>query len=140
MTTCVDVAHVSAVEPERGEAERLVEPPSAHVLPGDEQHSRADAPVVEALEPEDRELATEPDAWTDEDNRTAGEHFAYLQAAAADGVLVMAGRSQDGIGPAIVILEVETEADARRFMEGDPFVSSGMFGASLHPFRVALQR
>ena len=54
--------------------------------------------------------------------------------------LVMAGRSQDGIGPAIVVFEASDEETARAFMEADPFVSSGLFAASLHPYRVALMR
>lgn len=52
----------------------------------------------------------------------------------------MAGRSQDGIGPAIVVFEASDEETARAFMEADPFVSSGLFAASLHPYRVALMR
>jgi uncharacterized protein YciI len=91
--------------------------------------------------PGDRpELATDPDAWTEADRRISAEHFGYLQAAHAAGVVVLAGRSQDGIGPAIVVFEAEDEAAARRFMEADPFVASGLFGASLHPFRSALLR
>ncbi|MDH3605379.1 MAG: YciI family protein [Acidimicrobiia bacterium] len=86
------------------------------------------------------QLATDPSAWTDDDNQVGADHFAYLQAAAADGVVVMAGRSQDGIGPAIVIIEAVSEEEARAFMEADPFVESGLFTASLHPFRIALQR
>lgn len=52
----------------------------------------------------------------------------------------MAGRSQDGVGPAIVILEAGSEPEAREFMEADPFLTSGLFRASLHLFRTALQR
>jgi hypothetical protein len=51
---------------------------------------------------------------------------------------LLAGRSQDGLGPAIVILETASEQEARAFMENDPFVASGLFGADLHPFRIAL--
>jgi uncharacterized protein YciI len=91
--------------------------------------------------PGDRpELSTDPDAWTEQDDQVGAAHFAYLQQAAADGVLILAGRSQDGIGPAVVIFEAGDEAAARAFMENDPFVSSGLFGASLHPFRAALMR
>ena len=86
------------------------------------------------------ELATDPAAWTDADREVGAAHFAYLQRGAGRGVVVMAGRSQDGIGPAIVILETATEEEARRFMEADPFVAAGLFEASLHPFRVALSR
>ena len=86
------------------------------------------------------ELATNPDAWTDEDGVVAAEHFEYLEAATNAGTVLLAGRSQDGIGPAIVIIEAATEPEARAFMENDPFVASGLFGADLHPFRVALGR
>ena len=84
------------------------------------------------------ELATHPEAWTTEDEAIAANHFAYLEAAATNGTVLLAGRSQDGIGPAIVILAAADESEARSFMENDPFVSSGLFGASLHPFRIAL--
>ncbi len=91
--------------------------------------------------PRDRpELMTDMDSWTEADERIAEAHFAHLQTAAEAGIVIMAGRSQDGIGPAIVILEAEDEAAAHAFMQSDPFVAEGLFGASLHPFRVALQR
>jgi uncharacterized protein YciI len=91
--------------------------------------------------PGDRpELATDPDAWSAADEAIAAAHFAHLESGVAAGIVVMAGRSQDGIGPAIVIIEAGSADEARRFMEADPFVASGLFGASLHPFRVALSR
>jgi uncharacterized protein YciI len=86
------------------------------------------------------ELVTDADAWTDEDNRIAEAHFAYLQKASREGIVLLAGRSQDGVGPAIVIFEAEGEEAARKFMENDPFVSGGLMRASLHPFRAALIR
>ena len=86
------------------------------------------------------ELVTDADAWTDEDNRIAEVHFSYLEKATREGVVLLAGRSQDGVGPAIVIFEAESEEAAHQFMENDPFVSGGMMRASLHPFRAALVR
>lgn len=85
-------------------------------------------------------LAAGPEAWTAADEAVAARHFEYLQGAAADGIVVMAGRSQDWVGPAIVIIEVADEEAARAFVEADPFVASGLFDAALHPFRVALAR
>ncbi len=91
--------------------------------------------------PGDRpELATDLDAWTEADERVGAAHFGYLQQATDAGVVLLAGRSQDGIGPAIVIFEAPSEEEARRFMESDPFVAGGLFGAELHPFRAALLR
>ena len=54
--------------------------------------------------------------------------------------MLLAGRSLDGKGPAIVILEAASEEEARRLMERDPFVASGLMRATLHPFRPALVR
>lgn len=91
--------------------------------------------------PGDRpELASDPTAWTPQDNAVATAHVEYLQAGAAAGTVILAGRSQDGVGPAIVIIETGSAAEARRFMEEDPFVASGLFRAELHPYRVAISR
>jgi len=84
------------------------------------------------------ELFHDASAWTDGDEAVAFDHFNYLKQAAEDGVVLLAGRSQDGIGPAIVILETTSQEDAEQFMNADPFVSSGLFKSSIHPFRVAL--
>ncbi|MEE8497765.1 MAG: YciI family protein [Acidimicrobiia bacterium] len=86
------------------------------------------------------DLATDPSAWSPEDEEIAANHFTYLEEAADSGTVLLAGRSQDGVGPAIVILEAVSELEARTFMENDPFLVSGLFGADLHPFRVALGR
>lgn len=93
--------------------------------------------VFEAVRPE---LITDPDAWTEEDTRIAGEHFAYLQKATKDGIVILAGRSLDGEGPAVVIFEADSEDRARGFLEADPFVAGGLMRAKLHPFRAALVR
>lgn len=91
--------------------------------------------------PGDRpEQATEPAAWTTQDERVFEEHYARLQRAGAEGTVILAGRSQDGVGPAVVILEAESEDEGRRFMEEDPFLVHGLFTATLQPFRVALAR
>ena len=86
------------------------------------------------------EMVTDPDAWTDEDNRIGAEHFAYLKRATELGIVVLAGRSLDGVGPAVVIFEALSEEEARSFMNSDPFVAGGLMRASLHPFRAALVR
>ena len=93
--------------------------------------------LFEAIRPE---LITNPDAWTAEDTRIAEEHFAYLQKATEEGIVILAGRSLDGKGPAVVIFEADSEEKARSFMEADPFVAGGLMRADLHPFRAALVR
>jgi uncharacterized protein YciI len=86
------------------------------------------------------EMVTDPDAWTEEDERIFEAHWAYLKQATEGGIVLLAGRAQDGVGPAIVILEADSEEEARHFMENDPFVADGLMRASLHPFRAALVR
>ncbi len=93
--------------------------------------------VFDAVRPE---MITDPDSWTEEDIRVAEEHFAYLQRATEEGTVILAGRSLDAAGPAIVIVEASTEAEAMSFMQRDPFVANGLMRATLHPFRAALVR
>jgi uncharacterized protein YciI len=91
----------------------------------------------EAVRPE---MLTDPDAWTEEDNRIAASHFEYLKNATTEGIVLLAGRSLDVEGPALVIFEAATYEEAIHFMENDPFVSHGLMRAELHPFRAALVR
>jgi uncharacterized protein YciI len=86
------------------------------------------------------ELATNPDAWTADDERVGGAHFAYLTKATEDGIVILAGRCQDGIGPAVVIFEADNEEAAVRFMRQDPFIAEGLFTATIHAFNAALMR
>ena len=95
---------------------------------------------IYAFDPVRPELVTDPDAWTEEELRIAKAHFAYLKQATEEGIVLLAGRAQDGVGPAIVVFEADSEEEARRFMENDPFVAGGLMRASLHPFRAALVR
>ena len=95
---------------------------------------------IYVFDPVRPELVTNPDAWTEEDNRIAEAHWNHLVQATEAGIVILAGRSLDGIGPAVVIFEAASEGDARRFMESDPFVAGGLMRATLHPFRAALVR
>ena len=93
------------------------------------------------FQPGDRpDLATDPNAWTDADNRIGEAHYERLRKATEDGIVILAGLSLDGSGPAVVIFEAEDEEEAQRFMQEDPFVEHGLFKASLHPFRASLVR
>ena len=95
---------------------------------------------IYVFDPVRPELVTHPDSWTPEDERIGEAHFAYLKQATSEGFVLLAGRSLDGVGPAIVILEAPSEDEARHFMENDPFVSGGLMRATLHPFRPSLVR
>ncbi|MBN2043580.1 MAG: hypothetical protein JW757_01065 [Anaerolineales bacterium] len=91
--------------------------------------------------PADRpDLARNPDAWTKADNQIAADHFNYLKQALEDSILIFAGRSLDGIGPAVVVFEAGSQKEARSFMRADPFIKHSLFSAELHLFRAALVR
>ncbi|MBI3659781.1 hypothetical protein HY230_04845 [Candidatus Acetothermia bacterium] len=95
---------------------------------------------IYTLEPVRPEVVTDPNVWTEKDEQTFQRHWAYLSKATEEGIVILAGRAQDGQGPAICVFEAKSEAEARTFMENDPFVAEGFARARLHPFRVALQR
>jgi uncharacterized protein YciI len=93
--------------------------------------------TLEAVEPE---KAGDPDRWTEYDHETYRLHLAHLGKEAESRRIVLVGRAQDGIGPAIAIIECADEDEAWQLMESDPFVARGFARARLHPFRVAFSR
>ena len=91
--------------------------------------------------PGDRpDLASNPDVWTEDDERIGAEHYQRLKRATDEGIVILAGRSAAGEGPAVVIFEADSEKEASQFMEDYPFVAGGLFTATLHPFRASLVR
>ncbi|MGE6486755.1 YciI family protein [Paenisporosarcina sp. NPDC076898] len=80
--------------------------------------------------------------WTDYENNIVQKHFEELQRLQKIGTLILAGRTldMDSSGFGIVILEVNSEEEARTLMENDPAVKEGIMTATLFPYRVALIR
>ncbi|MGC5325743.1 YciI family protein [Brevibacillus sp. SYSU BS000544] len=80
--------------------------------------------------------------WTNEDERIVGDHFAVLKGLTEEGKVVLAGRTltMDENTFGIVILEVDSEEEARNIMENDPAVKHKVMTATLFPYRIALQR
>jgi uncharacterized protein YciI len=93
--------------------------------------------TLEAVEPE---KAGNPATWTEYDHETYRLHLEHLEREARGRRIVLVGRAQDGVGPAIAIIECVDETEAHALMESDPFVSRGFARARLHPFRVAFSR
>ncbi|MDO8545332.1 MAG: YciI family protein [Opitutaceae bacterium] len=81
-------------------------------------------------------------AWTEADKKAVGVHFAHLKAAAADGKVILAGRTTEPGDRTfgLVIFEAADEPSARTFMNSDPGVREGIMTAELHPYQVAVQR
>ena len=80
------------------------------------------------------------ETMTDEEQAVWGVHFERLQRLLAEGVLVMAGPTLGPTNTGIAIIEADTEDEARRLMEEDPAISSGIATGELRPFVVSLLR
>ena len=81
--------------------------------------------------------------WTEQDGRIVGQHFRRLQQLHKEGKVVVAGRTLNDSQPSqfgIVVLEVGSEAEARKIMEDDDAVKEKIMTAQLFPFTVALIR
>ncbi|HWI64719.1 MAG TPA: YciI family protein [Symbiobacteriaceae bacterium] len=76
---------------------------------------------------------------TPEESAIVGNHFSYLKALLAEGKLVLAAPAAD-YSFGLTIFEAESEAEARRIMEGDPAVRAGVMSAELIPLKIALVR
>ena len=77
---------------------------------------------------------------TDEEKQQFGAHANYIKDRCKEGTVVFAGPCTDMKGPACVVLDVRTEAEARTLMENDPAVKHGLMKAKLHPVRLSFLR
>jgi len=77
---------------------------------------------------------------TELESRIVSEHFNYLKLLAEDGVVILAGRTQntDYSSFGIVLLKAETMEVAREIMLNDPAVKNKMFRAELFPYKTSL--
>jgi uncharacterized protein YciI len=80
--------------------------------------------------------------WSDKDKAATSRHFERLKKAAAEGKVILAGRTTEALDKTfgLVVFEADNEAAAKAFMEADPAVAAGVMTATLHPYSVALQR
>lgn len=80
--------------------------------------------------------------WTEKENEAVDQHFAYLEKLKELGILILAGKTKgmDEKTFGIVVLEAENEMEARKRMEEDPGVYTGIMYAELFPYHVALMR
>ena len=77
---------------------------------------------------------------TDAEKAAFSAHFVRLRDATREGRVVMAGPCTDMVGPGIVLFYAADEAAARKFMEEDPIIQSGMFKGEVHPVAMSLLR
>jgi uncharacterized protein YciI len=57
--------------------------------------------------------------------RVRGDHLAYMQSLHLAGKVVLAGPVGDGSG-AMVVLQVESEDEARQVIQADPYTAAGV--------------
>ena len=86
------------------------------------------------IRPVRQEFFTNPTA---QEEAAMEAHFTYLKQASADGIVLLAGPCLDETF-GIVVLRVESEADARAFVLNDPSVKGNVMSAELHPMKVSL--
>jgi uncharacterized protein YciI len=67
-------------------------------------------------------------------------HFERLQRLLAEGTLILAGPTLGSVNTGIAVIEARDEEAARRIMEEDPAIASGIARGELRPFVVALLR
>lgn len=60
----------------------------------------------------------------------------YLERLMQDGKLLLAGLFRDDAGGGIAVLDCGDEAAARRMMDDDPAVQSGLLAATLRPWQM----
>ena len=76
---------------------------------------------------------------TEEERVVFEQHGEWLEARYAEGRVRFAGRCYDGpFG--LVVLDAESEEEARRLMEQDPSVRTGVQSAELYPFKTFIAR
>ncbi|WP_108670612.1 YciI family protein [Peribacillus acanthi] len=78
--------------------------------------------------------------WTERENKIVSDHFLALKKLLEEDKLIMAGRTlqMDEKTFGIVVLNTESEEEARQYMENDPAVKEGIMTAELFPYKVAL--
>jgi uncharacterized protein YciI len=77
---------------------------------------------------------------TDEEQAVWAVHFERLQRLTAEGVMILVGPTLGPVNTGIAVFEAADERAARRLMDEDPAISSGIATGELRQFHVALLR
>ncbi len=82
--------------------------------------------------------------WTKEDEAITGAHFQRLVQKKAEGVVLLAGRTQletsDPGMMGLVIFYAKDEKEANEFMQNDPAVKNKIMLAKVVPYAVAINK
>lgn len=74
---------------------------------------------------------------TPEEQAIMQAHYAYLEHAAAEGIVLLAGPCLDETF-GLIVFRATNDAAARAFMLNDPSVRSNVMLAELHPMHISL--
>ena len=77
---------------------------------------------------------------TEEEQSVWATHFERLKRLTAEGVMILVGPTLGRINTGIAVFEAPDEEAARRIMDEDPAIASGIARGELRPFRVSLLR
>jgi uncharacterized protein YciI len=80
------------------------------------------------------------ETMSDEEERIMGAHFERLQRLYADGTMILVGPTLGQINTGIAVFEAPDEEAARRIVDEDPAVESGLMRAELRPYQISLLR
>jgi uncharacterized protein YciI len=78
-----------------------------------------------------------PDNMTADEERIMGEHFVYLKNLVAAKKVVMAGPVMNPTF-GLIVLQVESEAEAREIMAREPSVTQGVHTYEMQPLVLSL--
>ena len=90
------------------------------------------------IQPVRPEMLTE--GRTELESQVISEHFSYLKALMEQGIVMMAGRTEnsDHSSFGLVIFKAESEKLAREIMHDDPAVKKRVMRAELYPYHIAI--
>jgi uncharacterized protein YciI len=74
---------------------------------------------------------------TPQEEAAMDEHYEYLKKATEAGTVLLAGPCLDETF-GVVVLSVESETAARKFMLNDPSVNNNVMMAELHPLKISM--
>lgn len=78
-----------------------------------------------------------PQNMNDIEQHVMSDHFAYLKRLAAQHKVLLAGPNFDPVF-GMIILQTESETEAREIMDSEPSVLAGVHTYEMHPMRVSL--
>ena len=77
---------------------------------------------------------------TPEERAVWSRHFERFERLLQEGVIILVGPTLGETNTGIAVFEAPDEEVARRIMEEDPTISSGIARGELRPFRISLLR